>query len=286
MKNALLLLSLLLVAFQVEAAPFKILSWNVFMLPKPIKFSLQQQRSLKIARELKNLDHDVLGLQEAFWGEFRGNIKRKLEQQFPHRLHLGRSSHPQKVMSSGLYILSRKPFDVLGFRYFSNCAGADCFAAKGVVLVRFQHEGKPLQVAFTHMQAGSGAVSQRIRARQLSLIKDLFDQFAEPGIPQVLMGDLNIDALTGKEAPLALNYLEMSSTPLTGKIGSSLSTLTSCFGVDDNQSPKLIDHFWTKSHSSGVLVAKNELFVIRDNFRGRHCDLSDHLPLTVWLDLK
>lgn len=284
MKNTLLLILLGFASLEIQAAPFKIISWNTFMLPKPIKFSWQEMRSQMIAKKLKAMDHDVIGLQEAFWSDFRGELRSKIKGQYPYQFHLPRNGQAKKVMSSGLFILSRQPFDVLGIRYFSNCAGADCFAAKGVVLLRFHWDGLPIQVAFTHMQAGSGKVTEGIRMKQTIQIKELLGQFQEPGVPQMLMGDLNIDALTGNEASRSLKLLKMTSSPLTGKIGSSLSTLTSCFGVDDNQSPKLIDHFWMKQNSSNVVVAKNELFTIRDNLRGKLCDLSDHLPLTVLLD--
>jgi hypothetical protein len=80
MMRKLVLLLGLISSFQLQAATLKLLTWNLFMIPKPINFSLQQTRAPLIAEALLNRDNDVLVFQETFSGSARRKIMKNLKQ--------------------------------------------------------------------------------------------------------------------------------------------------------------------------------------------------------------
>lgn len=284
MMNKIWLALLVCFSLSASASELKIFSWNVFMLPQPVKYSLQSVRKLMIAGELGQLDHDVIILQEAFWGPFRAAVSSQLKHDYPYQARLGRRTVLKEVMSSGLMVLSRHPFKILGHRYFNTCRIADCFASKGVMLIELNLQGSPLQLALTHMQAGKGLIFEQVRRNQLATIKGLLKHHRTIAVPQLLVGDLNIDELSGDEYKKSLESLKMTSAPLSGSIYSSKAPATNCYEKQNSTSPSMVDHLLLNQNDSNVSISQKELKHLRGNFGGRLCDLSDHLPLSTTLE--
>lgn len=280
MKTFFLLLCMPLIAF---AQDVKILSWNVFMIPRPIRFSYQSERTNFIIHELKNESFDIVFLQEAFSKGFRNKIKSSFKTMYPYQSYLGRRKRSLTVYGPGLYVLSKYPIVTRKYAYFSNCADADCFSSKGVELITVNHpSGKKIQFANTHMQ--SGGKRSQIRFKQLNQIKRLLNTYAVQGIGQVLVGDLNIDALSGNDYSKALALLNMKSHPLEGELPYTNGYPIECYKKPGDDQKQWIDHILVHQDFSGTVKDKN-VRVFNGLFDGKECPLSDHYAVEATLSL-
>ena len=263
----------------------QLLTWNVYMLPFPIKISRQTDRSVEIAKQMEKSTYDFVIFQEAFADYFVEDVTRALRSKMPYIYHLKKGPGITKFFNAGLLMFSRYPFKVLGEKYFENCAIADCFASKGVVLVELTVEEKKVQLAVTHMQASSEPKMRVIRGQQLEVIKSLLKTHEKAGIPQLLLGDLNIDGLGHDEYPEALAHMQMKALPLIGERSSSVATETDCFGLDNSTKLQRLDHIWIRQGVTLHNDSNQKIYPIKGIINKRPCDLSDHLPVTATLVL-
>ena len=254
------------------------------MLPKPIKFSLQAERTPLIINELEKSKADVIFLQEAFQSEFRQKMLNKLKSLYPHQFYLHRQPNTLTVYGSGVYLLSRHPFKILDKVYFDDCANADCFASKGTFLVEITTPaGQKVQFAPTHLQA-SGALAA-MRLKQLADINAIFAINAQNGVPQFLIGDLNIDGLSGSEYKTALDYMNMTSTPLEGEPGYTNGFPTICYTKPGDDNKEWIDHIWLKPIISTARVLNKRVRPYNGVLEGKECPLSDHYAVEATIQL-
>jgi len=253
-----------------QSESLKVLSWNVFMLPKPIKQSLQSTRRKIIPQKLKGSEHDIYFLQEAFMGSFRSETIRALKKTHPHQIHLNKwRGFP--FFSSGLHVLSRYPIKAIDWTYFRNCAEADCFSTKGVLLVEVTlPSGKKVQVATTHMQASRQ--HGEIRRIQMDDIKRILDRYGDPKIPQLLVGDLNINN-TDPEFTWSLELLGFKPLELVGPILYTSGLENKCY--KGGSSRKWVDHIWHR-HLRTSRSTKLRVKVFDFQHEGKTCPLSDH----------
>jgi endonuclease/exonuclease/phosphatase family metal-dependent hydrolase len=261
------------------SAEVKVLSWNVYMLPKPIKNSKQKERSLLIAQELKKLDHDVIVLQEAFSQHFRSVVGSALSQSHPYQLRLSKSGAFKQVMCSGIFILSRWPMKFLDSNYFNTCAGADCFSSKGVLLAELERDQKKIQLAVTHMQASDEFTHQQIRQAQTITVSNLLYPYIQNGVPQVLAGDLNIDSMVGQEFAYVLKALNMTAQG-QDLMESTKAQNTNCFTKRDSTRLVRKDHVLSNAQSSESFSISTTVQRFRGQMNGKNCDLSDHYALS------
>ncbi len=283
MMKTLLLLALFISPLS-HAQEIKVLSWNVFMLPKPIKFSLQELRTPLIINEIIKSNADVIFLQEAFQGEFRDELEKKTDKTHPHHFYLPRQPDTITVYGSGVHILSRFPFKILHKVYFDDCAGADCFASKGSFLVEVTTpNGQKAQFAPTHLQANGANAA--IRMKQLQDINAIFSISAQNGVPQFLIGDLNIDALEGTEFKTAISYMHMTSTPLEGEPGYTNGFPISCYTKPGDDQKEWIDHIWLKPIISNAKVLGKRVRPYNGILEGKDCPLSDHYAVEATIKL-
>lgn len=270
------------------AEDIKLLSWNVFMLPKPINFSKQAERTPLIASELLNADYDIILLQEAFQNKFRNKLGRLLKDQYPYQDHLRKSVRPKHIINSGLFVASKLPFEVLGWHYFNYCTHADCFSAKGVLLIELTTpNGSKVQVAMSHLQAWDDPKAIGIRAAQIHEISELLKIHARPGIPQILAGDLNIDANFDLELPGALSDLGMTNSELTGELRATNGFEVPCYKTPGKPSAgKWLDHIWLKNIESDAEVLNKKIVPFSAVMRsGMDCSLSDHYGIEATIRL-
>ena len=264
--------TLLLLVFSstAMAADFSILSWNLYMLPKPIKFSQQSHRTKIIPRQLQTNNSDIMFFQEAFTSGIRNEIRNVLQKNYPYSYYLGRNLKRRQVLGSGVFIVSRRPFRVLDLVYFNRCASADCFASKGAVLIETTSvSGKIVQFVNTHMQAIEeyGA----IRIHQLRQIRQMMNNHIRPGIPQILVGDLNIDSHE-REFSEGQNIMKMNYTELEGAERQT-SRVTVC-RHDKTQKDEWIDHVWVDKNYH--VEHSMEVKVFDFEYKGLNCPSSDH----------
>lgn len=281
MRLFILLLLLPLTAFAQE---IRILSWNIFMLPKPIKFSYQKERTEYIIQHLAKENFDVVLLQEAFSGDFRNKVQDSLKKLYPHQSYLDRQSGSLTVYGSGAYILSKYPIGRNEFAYYADCGKSDCFASKGVSLSTITHpSGKMIQIANTHLQ--SGKEKSKIRFKQLEQVKRLIETYKIKDVPQVLVGDLNIDALTGNDYQKMLDLLNMKSHSLEGSPQYTNGFPIECYNKPGDDQLEWLDHIVINRDFTGSLK-KKKVRVFTATLEGKECPLSDHYAVEATISFQ
>lgn len=282
-----LVILLFLVPVLAIAEEIKVFSWNVYMLPKPIHFSFQKERTHLISQELKNLDADIILLQEAFSTRFKNEVRKTLKDRWPHQTNLKRSRRLFHVMDSGVFLASRYPFEILGHHYFYSCAKADCFAAKGVLLIEVQlPSGKKIQIASTHTQSGQAANTVRIRQDQILGIKTLLDLYARSDVPQILTGDLNIDGYKTSEFPAALKALDMTTSTFVSVTKATNGFPVNCYKVPGKPNDgEWIDHILLNPLNTKTSIHEFRTWPALGTIKNKLCDLSDHYPVSAIIKL-
>ncbi len=258
------------------AEEIKTLSWNVFMLPKPIKFSHQMIRAKKIPVALENEDYDFMFFQEAFHPTFRREMHQKLKSRYPHNIYLNRKNVVWRPMGAGVFIMSKHPFKVLEHVFYNHCAIDDCLASKGSLLIESKlPSGKTIQFAVTHMQAETqyGA----IRMRQLEQLKKMLSKHERAGVPQFLTGDLNIDPLE-PEFLAGQELLGMNHTSLEGPLDYTWGLDNECFKMNGVKH-EWLDHLWHKTSDYSAVETNLAAKIFEFNHKGMKCNLSDHLAI-------
>lgn len=256
-----------------------ILSWNVYMLPKPIKFSLQALRSQMIAEQLKNTNYDFIILQEAFTSDFRDLVIQELSHQYPYNYHLDRDNNFYHFFCSGLLLLSRYPMKIFDCIYFDNSKGADKFAAKGAVLFEAQlPNGCVVQVGATHLQASRQ--HGPIRLMQLSQIKNLLQKYQTQNVAQILVGDLNID-FSEIDFSRGLDLLKMKHAPMLSEIKTTCARVNDCYNTPKEK--MWIDHALIDLQTQ---TRKFEMNVIDFSFSYNNmiCPSSDHHAVEIKIE--
>lgn len=268
-----LILKLLLLSVMIipaHAADLRILSWNTYMLPKPIKMSNQEIRTKVIAEALKGENYDFIFMQEAFMGSFRKYVGKALKSEYPHQYYLDNNKFIYPFFGSGVFVLGKHPFKVVDRVYYKKCGAADCWASKGAVLVESKlPSGKLIQFAVTHLQAKEKLGS--VRLVQLNQAKAMLDKNKRPGIPQFLVGDLNIDTKE-QEFEQGQNLMGMNATQLSGPIDHT--NVIECYKKPDAEKEQ-IDHIWVSRETD----LKDSTLVARDisyEYKGKTCQAADH----------
>lgn len=254
------------------------------MLPKPIKFTYQAERTVLIGKELKKGDYDVIFLQEAFPGWFHKHLYTETKNTYPHQHYLKRPFISHTVFGSGLYVLSKFPITDKSRVYYHSCRKADCFAAKGLSLISFQLPGgKEVQIGNTHLQAGKNIKSDRIRMKQLKQVKKHLASTEKPGVAQIVLGDINIDA-KDENFPKALELLNMSSTQLEGDLDYTNGFPITCYNKPGDDEKEWIDHIWVSKKSDARITGK-KVKVFRGLINNRECPLSDHYGVEATINI-
>jgi endonuclease/exonuclease/phosphatase family metal-dependent hydrolase len=285
LKKIIGLMSLALPLFA-QAEELRLLSWNIFMIPKPINFSLQGQRAPLMAKALKSSSYDIILLQEGFRKRTRGLLNRELRKNFPFQEYLQRSVRPNHFLNSGLLIYSRLPFKVLDHWYFTRCAHADCLSSKGALLIELTlPQGKRIQIVNTHLQAWDNQRAVGVRRQQFLEIKALLKKHAKNGVPQILAGDLNIDGNAQHEYPGILELMEMNSTRLESEIHYTSGLEDSCYKIPGGTPRQWLDHMWLNEQGAAAQIINKKVRPFFDILRGEECSLSDHYALEATVKL-
>ncbi len=202
------------------------MTYNVEGLPWPIR-SGRGDKLKAIGRELaalrqKGLEPDVVLLQEGFREETadlirlsgyphvaRGPRKKQRDASLIVREERPRFKRVKyrrkgegwgKWGSSGLWVLSNHPINWVKSHAYHYCAGLDCLANKGVMLVSLDVPGlpTPVEIADTHLNSKGASGVPRSRATaarhlQADELKGFMLQDRTPGgAPLIVGGDFNV----------------------------------------------------------------------------------------------
>jgi hypothetical protein len=137
---------------QSKGGQLKIITWNIYMLPRLFVHTGQMERAKEIADTLKNVDADIIVFEEAFDNKARNIIRDNLKAYFPYE-----SGDPGKnsrwKTSCGVWIISKVPIDKVKQIYYREANGSDRLATKGAILVEGQKDGFCFQLVGTHLQS-------------------------------------------------------------------------------------------------------------------------------------
>jgi sphingomyelin phosphodiesterase len=172
----------------------KILSWNIFMLPKIVRRTGQNERALLIAQKLKESDYDLIVFQEAFDETARTILWNEIKSAFPYQQDvLNMNSSGFTITNGGVWIISKYPTVLKREIKFKERKGVDMFARKGALLVEVTKEGHKYQVVGTHLQAEDSERLAEIRGVQYQqIIDELLKPYRDDNIPQIICGDFNV----------------------------------------------------------------------------------------------
>jgi endonuclease/exonuclease/phosphatase family metal-dependent hydrolase len=227
-------------AVAAQSAEISVLTYNVEGLPWPI--ALGRGRALRaIGRELGEMRRegrqpDVVLIQEGFRSEIEVLVRESgyaYWAQGPSRSqrpgHAGLNSGLQKFASAGLHVLSDIPIAEVKTTSFANCAGYDCFANKGAMLVRLAPQGLPttIDVVNTHLNARKRSKAPKAVARaahnaQMRELNSFVVGAHDPDAPLLVGGDFNV-----KKAPERY-YYDALERPYT--VVSEYCLISSCPG--------------------------------------------------------
>lgn len=144
-------------------------------------------------------------------------------------------------------------------------AAQDCFAEKGVLMVRLRlANGAEVDVYNTHLEAGGGQKDQDIRVKQLSMIADFMKRHSS-GRAVLFGGDFNLDWKNKGHRKAMQTFLDA----------------TGLERVDTRQDGRQIDYILVRS-GTAVTVAVQKA-AVATAFRHDGKPLSDHPPLAASL---
>jgi len=200
-------------------AEISVLTYNIRGLPWPI--AMGRGKALReIGRELAALRRDgrqpdVVLIQEGFrdevaglfeesgyryWAQGPGRTERtRFEGAVLGARDLFRGEGVGKLMGGGLHVFSDAPIVDVRSAAYNNCAGFDCLANKGAMLVRLAPQGVPvtIDVVNTHMNARKASMAPRSRTLpahngQVRELSAFLRANRAAGAPMLLGGDFNV----------------------------------------------------------------------------------------------
>jgi endonuclease/exonuclease/phosphatase family metal-dependent hydrolase len=261
----------------------KILSWNIYMLPRFALHTGKRKRAREIAKMLPAENYDIMVFQEAFHGDARRIIKRKLKKLYPYRVGPANRRVFWIKTNSGVWMLSKVPLKKLKQIKYKDCDGfTDCFAHKGALLVEGEWEGQKFQLLGTHIQAGG---PYPVRQSQYEQIRGLIDTYKQEGVPQLLAGDFNMGIDRGDPYYQMLKTLDVEEYVPDSELKYTASTLNDIRGGDDD---RLIDFIFYRPNGTQPkqLIRNVRRFATIQPCFKKYCDLSDHFGVEAIIRFK
>lgn len=192
----------------------KILTWNIYMLPKIVVGRAKRERAHEIVEALKKTDFDVIVFQEAFFPASRQIISEGLKGIYEFQYGPANNDGRTVKTNSGVWVLSKIKLKLLNTVQFKNCTGNDCWARKGAMLLEGVWNEKPFQILGTHLQADG---FDKIREKQMDQIYlELLAENKHEGVPQIICGDMNTESEMKQHYCAMLECLDAEDGEITG----------------------------------------------------------------------
>lgn len=279
----------MLLPLSVFAQELKVMTWNTFLIPPPWNMTKQADRVDVMKEVLPAMGQDVMFFQEAFYDKKRKDLIKALNKTHPFAAVPKKGKKLKHIQDSGLFVVSKYPMEVLDQVIFKDCAKADCMSSKSAIMVEVTlPSGKKAQMINTHLQAWDEPKTAAIRTKQLEQIKEMMAKHAKPGVPQILLGDLNIDGKGGEhpEYKAGLEQMEMTSEPLTGELkGTNGFSTEGCFHKPGGLKDEWLDHMWLKKNGSETTITNKKVVTMRAELNDCECPLSDHYAVEATINL-
>lgn len=266
---------------------FSIIIYNMALLvsPAPYKGTNREKAIEELIKRIAASRPDVVGLCEVFADGEREKIRTDLSGHYPDY----REGPDEADLDSdgGLLILSKHRINKSHQIIFRQCAGADCWANKGVIHIQIQPAGSPmpLDIFFSHTQNIAENGGKAALYSQLTKIGNMVTAFADFHTPTFIMGDLNIPAgnLANYQTLIKNlgNPIDLWITKHPGTDGFTFAR--SNFYEDPDDSPDIngqqrLDYILMKSGQNYIPVPK-QIDILKWSQGGRQ--ISDHFGLRV-----
>ncbi len=268
---------------QGKGGNIKILTWNIYMLPRIFIHTGQVKRAEQIAQILRAQDADVIVFEEAFDNKARGIIREGLKDLYPYE-----SGDPRKnkfwKTSSGVWILSKVQVNVVKQIFFRNAKGSDKLACKGAILLEGQNNGFCFQLVGTHLQSdlNSGKDVQGIRKIQYEQIrKELLEPYAEENVPQFVAGDFNTVMADSNNHTQLVDSLKLTQCALVGEKCYSYDYGNNDLILPPISAPQMIDYVFYSKPGYPSLQGNMHIVTFRKQWDTNHVDLSDHFAVAA-----
>ena len=267
---------------QSKGGQIKIITWNIYMLPRLFVHTGQAERAREIADTLKNVDADLIVFEEAFDNKARNIIRNNLKASFPYE-----SGDPGKnsrwKTSCGVWIISKVPIDVVKQIYYKEANGSDRLATKGAILVEGQKDGFCFQLVGTHLQSdlNSGKNVQPIRDKQYAeLKKQLLEPYSNENVPQFVAGDFNTIHDDSSCYNHMVGTIQFTPCRLEGDRCFSYDYTKNDLVIGTNNKPQLIDYLMYSAPAKQQLNGSMQIVVFSKKWNVKHKDLSDHFAVS------
>jgi Endonuclease/Exonuclease/phosphatase family len=182
------------IRFSVQAVPISVMTQNMALLVAPGDYlgTDREGAVAEISGRIRSLLPDVAGLCEVFSDGERAEIRGALQDLYPHF-----QEGPDEAdleSDGGLLLLSRHPFSAADSFIYRDCDGGDCFANKGMIHVRVRAGSWPsaIDLFYTHAQDISTGDGVNALYKQLSAMQGFIQMRADPALPAIVMGDINV----------------------------------------------------------------------------------------------
>jgi endonuclease/exonuclease/phosphatase family metal-dependent hydrolase len=262
---------------------FRVLSWNIYMLPPLVYFTGKRKRAKAIGDHLASGAYDVIVFQEAFHHGARRKIIRRLKDIYPYRTGPAFIQYASFRSSSGVWMLSQHPIKVLGRTKFRQREGLDNkMARKGALMIEVVKNGQAFQIIGTHLNAGG---SLETRTSQVRAIKDaLINQHHKEDLPLIVAGDFNIrqsnaEGLDSMTCILNLGIYELGGTAQF-TVDHTTNDLTRYTGQE------VIDFMYFDPGLLDIKALHRFIPDITHQWSKKHRSLSDHNPIELHLQYR
>ena len=267
------------------AKEISVASYNTWLLPAILmKADQPNKRSKAIANYFKDQNFDIIALQEVFRKKYYNNINRVLKE---HDYYSSGTPDKRffKAISSGLTIFSKYPIVEEKFFKFNRCASFDCYAAKGVLAVRINIDGKKINVVTTHMQAGKSDLKAEIRRSQIDqLAFFLQNDFFKDNYPIILLGDFNINMYKDYNYRYLYSKIDLVPHDYVGEL-----SYTSDGELNDHKlgrDRKSVDYIFLSNNENKINLLDNIIFRPRSIYNQKdELDLSDHFAVKTKIEI-
>lgn len=262
-----------------QESQFKILSWNIYMLPYISWFNHNGNRAREIGIQLQDSDFQIIVFQEAFSIKCRKILHNLLAEKYPYQYGPANSCLWPFKTSSGLWILSKIPLNELGSIRFKEAKGFDRIARKGAVLFEGKYNGTSFQLLATHLQANN---PQQIRNAQYKEIALLLKQFYKRTTPQILCGDFNTCMSQQYHYTTMLQTLDAQNGELQGDLHVTYDEQNNTLAKSENGRQEVLDYILTRN-SDIIATMQRKVLEFYTTKTGHKAHLSDHYALEATL---
>jgi endonuclease/exonuclease/phosphatase family metal-dependent hydrolase len=260
------------------AAPLRILSYNVWGMPFPVRTSHKNLR--KAPKIIPQLKADIIGMQEVFIKRARDLEKMP---EYPYTVS-GDGPKGIKLLGSGLVIASKYPLSDSATLTYKACSGSDCLARKGALYAKVTVPGYgEIDLINTHLNAGK---NRKTKEAQLNELLEFVSK-KRSHRPMIIMGDFNLepDSIFYRSFSYFFEVddshrIHLANTPdVSKRVVDSYTYRLNFWPLKINQK---LDYIWFAPGTTQSIELRDYNVVFDDIFMPK---LSDHYGITALFEI-